>query len=132
MPLYFQACKGYSESKSGLALFGITVTTPVASAATGVLIKYTQRYRPQIWTGWLLVIIGLALLCTVHERTPEALVIFYESLAGVGFGVQFAALYFPVLAPLPLAASAPALAFFTFLRMFAQVRHILPSALTVG
>ena len=66
-------------------------------------------------------IIGLVLLSIVQEDTPVTLVIFYEVLAGIGFGVQFAALYFPVLAPLPVTSSAPALAFFTFMRMFSQV-----------
>lgn len=39
----------------------------------------------------------------------------------IGAGIIYAATYFPVLAPLPVAENAHALAFFAYLRSFAAV-----------
>ncbi len=127
MPIYFQVCKELSSTQSGLALFGVAISTPLASVTTGLLINTTQKYRPEIWTGWISVLLAFALLSTVHEGTPMVVVVIYEVVLGTGFGMLFAALYFPVLAPLPLSSAAAAISFFSFLRMLAQVRRFRPS-----
>ncbi|KAF9045814.1 MFS general substrate transporter [Hymenopellis radicata] len=121
MPIYFQVSKELSSTQSGLALFGVAISTPLASVVTGLLINRTQKYRPEIWTGWISVLLAFSLLSTIHEGTPMVVVVVYEVVLGTGFGMLFAALYFPVLAPLPLSSAAAAISFFSFLRMLAQV-----------
>jgi len=89
---------------------------------SGIAVTVTKQYRAQLWMGWIIVIIGLALLGSTHAGTSLAAVIGFEILTGAGFGVVFATTYFPILAPLPLTSVAQALSFFAFLRQFTQVR----------
>ena len=60
---------------------------------------------------------------TLHADTPTAHSVGLMILVGVAAGILYSATYFPVLAPLPLESSAPALSFFVFVRTFAQVRR---------
>ncbi len=121
MPLYFQVCKGFSPVKSGLKLFGLCFSAPPFAVIAGVSVKVTQRYRPQIWLGWITGIIGMGLLGSTSSTTSVGTVIGFEIIAGAGYGAIFSSLYFPVLAPLPISSNALALAFFSFVRVFAQV-----------
>jgi len=91
---------------------------------SGILVTTTKRYREQLWTGWAVVIVGLALLGTTRADTSLAKVIGYEVLTSAGFGIVFATTYFPILAPLPVTSVAQALAFFSFLRQFTQILGI--------
>ncbi|PBK81733.1 iron permease [Armillaria gallica] len=121
MPLYFQVCKGSSPIKSGVQLFGLSFSAPPFAVIAGISVKVTQRYRPQLWFGWITGIIGMGLLGSTSSTTALATIIGFEIIAGVGFGIIFSCLYFPVLAPLPISSNAFALAFFSFVRIFAQI-----------
>lgn len=121
LPIYFQACKGFSPLKSGTVLLPLAFSTAPASIVAGISVSKTGRYRPQLWAGWALAIPALVLIGLAGVQTPMGNIIGYEFLAGIGFGLVFSATYFPVLAPLPLTTIAPALAFFAFLRQFGQV-----------
>ncbi|KAK0205831.1 iron permease [Desarmillaria ectypa] len=121
LPLYFQICKGSSPVKSGVQLFGLALPGPTFAVIAGISVKVTQRYRPQIWFGWITEIVGMGLLGSTSSTTAVGTVIGFEIIAGAGFGVVFSSLYFPVLAPLPISSNAHALAFFSFVRVFAQI-----------
>lgn len=66
-------------------------------------------------------IIACGLLTRLQANTSISFAVGYEVIIAVGIGGLSTTTYFPVLAPLPLSANAPALAFFTFLRTFGQV-----------
>ncbi|KAI0766215.1 major facilitator superfamily domain-containing protein [Trametes elegans] len=110
LPVYYQACKDASPTASGIDLFGLCFSTGPLSILTGISVARTRTYRPQLWAGWALIVLGRA-----------GVSIAYQVVAGVGLGAIYSAAYFPVLAPLPVSASALALAFFIFLRSFAQI-----------
>jgi hypothetical protein len=74
-----------------------------------------------MWVGWILMIVGTALLGTLDENSSRSMCFGFQALIGVGMGIIYVTAYFPVLAPIPVSQSAPALAFFTFLRNFALV-----------
>ncbi|EIN09718.1 MFS general substrate transporter [Punctularia strigosozonata HHB-11173 SS5] len=127
LPVYYQACKDASPTRSGVNLFGLCFSTGPVSIIVGVSIAKLRRYRPQIWIGWCLIIrlqihsiVGVALISTVTESTTKASSIGYQIIAGSGIGIIFSAAYFPVLAPLPITSNSPALALFMFFRTFAQ------------
>ena len=63
----------------------------------------------------------MGVLSTLRADNPSIRVIGYPIILGVGCGIQYAATYFPVLAPLPISQNAHALAFFSFCRSFAAV-----------
>ncbi|KAJ7075851.1 Mfs1.2 [Mycena belliarum] len=121
LPVYLQACKGLSPTRSGVVLFGVAFSTPPIAVLSGILITLTKRYRPQLWLGWVISIVGLVLMGTTRIDTPLRTFIGFEILAGAGFGIIFSSTYFPVLAPLPVTSAAQALAFYAFLRQFFQI-----------
>ncbi|KAJ7050784.1 major facilitator superfamily domain-containing protein [Mycena amicta] len=121
LPVYFQACKSAGPIASGVDVFGITFTVAPVSAITGVLINKTKRYRPQMWLGWALMIVGAALLGTITENSKRATAIGFQILIGAGIGLAYVGTYFPVLAPIPVTLNAQALAYFFFLRQFALI-----------
>lgn len=88
---------------------------------SGISVNKTLKYRPQLWLSWALIMIAMGLMTTLDANTPERHVIGYEILLSTGLGILTTTTYFPVLAPLPVTANAHALAFFIFLRNFAQV-----------
>lgn len=61
---------------------------------------------------------------TLDADSSRAQVVGFEILAGTAVGFLYLGSYFPVLASLPVTCAAPALAFYTFLRNFAQVYPI--------
>lgn len=101
--------------------------------------KRTQRYRPQMWFGWALILIGIGLHSTLRAEDSVARAIGFGVLAGVGIGwvspstnsimhvsdsitrFEYSTTVFPVQAPLSVEQNAPALAFLQFLRSFASV-----------
>ncbi|KAH9936930.1 iron permease [Amylocystis lapponica] len=121
IPVYFQACKGASPIGAGVDQLSLALVTSPVGILSGVSVNKTQRYRPQLWVAWVFLIVGTGLLITVEADTPRGHAIGFLILAGVGFGILVTTTYFPVLAPLDVSQNAPALAFFMFLRNFAQV-----------
>ncbi|KAF8520691.1 MFS general substrate transporter [Gautieria morchelliformis] len=120
IPVYFQACKDADAIQSGVLSLGLASIAPAAIIG-GTSVKIVQRYRPQIWTGWCLQLIGLSLLTLVKLETPSGLAIVFCAIYGTGAGINYATQVYPVQAPLPISANAHALAFFSFMRSFAGV-----------
>lgn len=122
LPVYFQACKGASPTRSGVLGFGIGFSVPPAAIIGGASVTRLQKYRPQLWLGWSLLIIGLGLISTVDAGVSVAHTVGYTIITGSAIGIVSAVGYFPVLAPLPVSKNSSAMAFFIFMRNFAQVR----------
>lgn len=87
----------------------------------GVSITITRRYRPQIWLGWVMTVVGMGLLILVKADTSKAKVIGFEILLGSPLGVLTAGVFFPILAPLNPLDNAHAIALYAFGRTFCQV-----------
>jgi hypothetical protein len=104
-------------------------------------VKKTKTYRPQLWLAWVLLLVATGLMTTVREDSPIGHIIGFSSIAAVGIGILVTTTYFPVLAPrkhlhvgvrgglltdecfsVTASKNGPALAYFMFLRNFAQVR----------
>ncbi|KAF8553804.1 MFS general substrate transporter [Imleria badia] len=119
-PVYFQACKGASPVMSGVYILSFSSIVP-SGLITGLSITATKRYRPQIWAGWAIVIVGFGSMSTVLATDSLGKSIGFFVILGLGAGVVNAALMYPVLAPLSVTQNAPALAFMWFLSAFAGV-----------
>lgn len=129
LPVYFQASKTVSPILSGVDLFGISFSIPLAAVATGVSVQVFKLYRPQHYLGWALMIAGFGLLSTLKANSSAAKYISYQVVLGLGMGNLWVATQFPILAPLPFSNNAHALGFFTFVRCFAQVSQFFLSLL---
>ncbi|KAH0828707.1 Mfs1.2 [Lanmaoa asiatica] len=119
-PVYFQACKGASPVASGIYSLAFASLGP-AGIATGLSVQATRRYRPQMWIGWTISIIGLGLLSTIDATDSLSKSAGYLVLFGWGIGMLSATPMFPIQALLPVTQNAPALAFMWFIRSFAIV-----------
>lgn len=84
-PVYFQACKGASPVLSGIYALALGSVAP-AGIITGISIKLTGRYRPQMWIGWILTIVGFGLLSTIRATDAVGKSIGYLVLLGCGVG----------------------------------------------
>ncbi|OBZ67783.1 putative transporter C3H1.06c [Grifola frondosa] len=120
MPVYFQGCKDASPITSGVRNLGLSALAPAAIIA-GVVVNRTRRYRPQMWTGWCLIMVGLGLYSTLKAGDPDGRAVGYGVLLGVGIGFEYSTTMFPIQAPLPVSENAHALAFMMFVRSFAGV-----------
>ncbi|KAH9859176.1 Mfs1.1 [Lenzites betulinus] len=121
LPVYYQACKDASPTMSGIDLFGLCFSTGPMAIIAGISVTKSRRYRPQLWTAWALVLVGVGLMSTVTEDTARGTSIGFQIIIGLGVGILYSGAYFPVLAPLPVTSNALALAFFIFLRSFAPI-----------
>ncbi|KAI0833792.1 iron permease [Trametes gibbosa] len=120
LPVYFQASQGASAVGSGVDMFAVCLTIPAFAIATGLSVQIIDRYRPQNYVGWAIIVLGFGLLSTLDETSSRAAYIGLQVPLGIGLGIVWISTQFPILAPLPVSNSAHALAFFTFLRCFAQ------------
>ncbi|KAI0677757.1 MFS general substrate transporter [Trametes maxima] len=120
MPVYYQGCKDASPTRSGVLSLGTAVLAP-ASIVAGSQVTRTQRYRPQMWIGWCLVLIGLGLFTTLKTQDNVGHAVGFSVIIGVGTGFEWSTAPFPVQAPIPVSENAHALAFLMFVRSFATV-----------
>ncbi|KZP00130.1 iron permease [Calocera viscosa TUFC12733] len=120
MPIFFQACFAATPIRAGIDSFGLAFTIAPAALVGGVSAVLTKRYVPQNWIGWVIITIGTGLLSLLRPDTPTAKWVGFEVLLGVGLGVVWTSVKFPILAPLPVSRNASAMALFTFSRTFAQ------------
>ncbi|KAJ7167213.1 major facilitator superfamily domain-containing protein [Mycena crocata] len=121
LSVYFQACKDAGPTAAGVDGFGLSYTISPSCLIAGLVVQKSARYRQPMWVGWALMILGTALLGTLDENSSRSVCYGFQALVGIGMGIIYVVAYFPVLAPIPVSQSAPALAFFTFLRNFALI-----------
>ena len=99
----------------------MTFTVPPMTIIAGIFISRSKSYRLPIWIGWALMTIGTGLLATLHIDSSVAAGIGYPMIIGIGIGLVFSSLQFPILAPLDVALNARAISLQGFFRAFSQV-----------
>ncbi|KAB8069133.1 major facilitator superfamily domain-containing protein [Aspergillus leporis] len=114
LPLYFQIVLGASPILSGVYLLPVAVTLCVASSLTGVYISHSGRYRPPIYFGLVMMILGHGLYINLQPYASWSRIIIFQIIAGLGLGPLFQA---PIIAIFSMTkpadtASAAATVFF--------------------
>ena len=89
LPLYYQVVTGVSAVRSGVLLLPLILTQTVVSFTTGMLQSRTGDYFFNILAGFAIWTIGLGLLSSINESTPQSHLIGFQFLAGVGAGQTF-------------------------------------------
>ncbi|KAF8178949.1 iron permease [Pholiota molesta] len=64
---------------SGVDLFGLALTIALFAIFTGLSVQILKRYRPQNYIGWVLNIVGFALLSTLSADSAKGKYIAYEA-----------------------------------------------------
>lgn len=89
LPLYFQAVLGASPILSGVYTFPFVLSLSFVSAAVGVMIKKTGKYRPPIWIGLLFMTLGFGLYIDLKDYPSWSRIIIYQIITGIGVGPNF-------------------------------------------
>ncbi|KAG9044554.1 hypothetical protein FS837_007959 [Tulasnella sp. UAMH 9824] len=120
LPVYFQASLEQGPVKSGITFFGNAFTIAPGAMICGATAVAFNMYRPQNYVGWILTTVGIGLLSLLKASSNKGMYIGFQIVEGFGLGILYTAPQFPVLAPIPVTETAHALAFFTFVRSYAQ------------
>ncbi|MET9383037.1 MFS transporter [Streptomyces sp. NPDC002928] len=82
---YFQVSRGHSPTEAGLMTIPMMAGILVASTVAGRLISRTGKIKPFVIVGACLLLVGLAGLGTIDDKTP--MVFLSASMLCVGMGV---------------------------------------------
>lgn len=133
LPVYFQAVKLSSPTRSGVQIFPIATTIAPAAAISGVLVTIYGRYRRFYYLGWTLMSLGCGLFCLLDPSSATSSWVGYQLLFGLGNGLVYNTMIPPLLASLGPAEIATATATWTFSRSFGGIWGIaIPSAIFNG
>jgi len=90
LPIWFQAIKGVSATKSGIMNLPLILGLVIVSMLGGVAVTVIGYYTPFILVSSILMAIGAGLLSTFETDSNSPRWIGYQFLfgAGVGFGMQ--------------------------------------------
>ncbi|KAH8199736.1 hypothetical protein TruAng_006081 [Truncatella angustata] len=91
LPLYFQSVLGASPLLSGVYLLPVAVTLCVLSSLSGYYITLTGRYRPPIYIGLTIMLLGHGLYIDLQAYPSWPRIIIYQIIAGLGLGPVFQA-----------------------------------------
>ena len=89
VPLFLQGVRGIAATNSGSLTVPMSIGIVVSSAAAGLLITKTGRYRIQAVLGMALVAVGLALFSLIDRETSELVIVRNMVIVGLGMGTTF-------------------------------------------
>ncbi|SGY62230.1 BQ5605_C007g04668 [Microbotryum silenes-dioicae] len=123
--VYFQAVKLATAADAGVHTFSLSFTIAPMAIIAGTSVVVLGKYRLQNIVDWALTVIGFGL--TTLLRVHSKLTYLYQNsptVMGVGLGILYGCLDFPVLAPLKPSQQPHAMEFFGFTHSFGQVLGI--------
>jgi MFS family permease len=86
LPLWYQATKGVSATKSGLDILPYMMSTVIVAGIAGGVISTTGRYWPFLLVSPMLLSVGAGLLYTVGSSTSNGALIGFQIIYGIGVG----------------------------------------------
>jgi EmrB/QacA subfamily drug resistance transporter len=86
LPLYLQAVKGYSPTRSGLSLLPVVIGIFSTSIGSGQLITRTGKYRIYPIVGAVVLAVSMYLFSTLHVDTAYWEIGLFSFLFGAGLG----------------------------------------------
>jgi EmrB/QacA subfamily drug resistance transporter len=87
LPVFFQAVKGSSPTKSGLEVMPTTLMIVALAAAGGPLLSHWGKYKPIHVFGFLATTTGLCLCIMLDHKTPLGLWLAIQLITATGLGV---------------------------------------------
>ena len=86
VPFFMQVVKGVSPAASGMFIFPMMLGLIFASTVAGRTMSRTGRYRMLPVGSTLLLAVAMMLLALMTPETPDALIVIYMVMAGLGIG----------------------------------------------
>jgi hypothetical protein len=121
LPIYFQAVKEASPTRSAVMLFPIACTSAPGGVAAGITITKTGKYRIWHFSGFVLMSIACGLFTLLDENSSTGRWVGFQILFGFGTGFVFTSTLPPILASLPDSDVATATGAWTFIRNFGSI-----------
>ncbi|THY34531.1 MFS transporter [Aureobasidium pullulans] len=103
LPIWFQAIKGVSATKSGIMSLPLILGVVICSVVAGGLVTTFGFYSPFMIASSILMAIGAGLLTTFKVDTGHAEWIGYQALFGIGVGLGMQQILIAVQTVLPAA-----------------------------
>lgn len=116
LPFYFQTVLLASPILSGVYTLPMVLSLSFVSAATGIVMKKTGRYRELIIGGLFFMTLGFGLFIDLKPYASWPRIIIFQLIAGVGVGPNFQAPLVAFQANIRPADMATATATFGFVR----------------
>lgn len=101
LPLWFQAIKGVSATKSGIMSLPLILGVVICSVIAGGLVTYLGYYSPFMIGSSVLMAIGAGLLTTFETNTGHSKWIGYQAIFGIGVGMGMQQILIAVQTVLP-------------------------------
>ncbi|CAI7566964.1 unnamed protein product [Penicillium crustosum] len=114
LPLYFQSVLGATPILSGVYLLPVAITMCALSSLSGYYINQSGRYRPPIYIGLIIMLLGTGLYIDLKPFPSWPRVILYQIVSGLGLGPVFQApimVIFTITKPADIAAAVTTLLF---------------------
>ncbi|KAF9873919.1 hypothetical protein CkaCkLH20_08653 [Colletotrichum karsti] len=89
LPLYLQAVLASTALRSGIYLLPYILAVSISAAFTGAFIQWTGKYMPSVYSGGVLLCVGVGLLVSLGPEPEWAKIIGYQIVAGAGVGFNF-------------------------------------------
>ncbi|MFE2995355.1 MFS transporter [Nocardia sp. NPDC059246] len=86
VPLYFQVVRGYSPTRSGLFMLPLVLGIMLGAQLSGLITKFTGRYKVLPILGSLVIGAGSVLFALVHYDSPLWQPLLYCGIIGFGLG----------------------------------------------
>ncbi|MEV6770249.1 MFS transporter [Nocardia sp. NPDC051030] len=86
VPLYFQVVRGYSPTRAGLFMLPLVVGIMIGAQLSGLVTKFTGRYKFMPVLGSLVIALGSVLFALVHYDSPLWQPLLYCGVIGFGLG----------------------------------------------
>jgi MFS family permease len=83
---YFQVARGMTPTHAGLMSIAMVGGLLVSSIVSGRIITANGRWKKFLVGGMVMVVVGLALLSTIDERTSLVVVGAFMAILGIGLG----------------------------------------------
>ena len=89
LPIYFQATRGVSASRSGIDNLPLVLGAGLFTMVSGIFITITGLYIPLMVMGTVFASVGAGLLYTLEIHTGSPKWIGYQALTAIGLGLVF-------------------------------------------
>jgi len=100
VPLFAQAVLGTSATEAGITLTPMSLSWTLASIFGGRLLL-KMGYRTLSVIGMVLLVVGSLLMSTIGVNSPQALVMLYTAMMGIGMGLSIPAFLIAVQSVVP-------------------------------
>ncbi|KAJ5144516.1 hypothetical protein N7448_001908 [Penicillium atrosanguineum] len=87
LPIWFQAIKSASATKSGVMNLPSIISVVIVSILSGILVTIFGYYNPIMILASIVMVVGAVLLSTLTPKSGDAMWISYQILMGIGVGL---------------------------------------------